>query len=65
MVSQFKRMEGDKYAKNPTSKTPANNTTRPARTSNDALRESGWLKVAPDRSLRAEVSASASHQKSS
>jgi hypothetical protein len=48
MVSQFKRMAGDRYAKNPTSKTPANNTPRPARTSNETLRDSGWLKVAPD-----------------
>jgi len=48
MVSQFKRIEGDRYAKNPTNNTPQSNTPRPARTSSEALRERGSINVAPD-----------------
>jgi hypothetical protein len=48
MASQFKRIAGDRYAKNPTINTPQNNAPRPTRTISEALRERGSINVAPD-----------------
>jgi hypothetical protein len=48
MVSQFKRIAGDKYAKNPTNNTAPSTAPSPTRIINDALRERGNINVAPD-----------------
>jgi len=48
MVSQFKRIAGDRYAKNPTNNTPPSKAPSPTRTINEALRERGNINVAPD-----------------
>jgi hypothetical protein len=48
MVSQFKRIAGDKYAKKPTNITPPSKAPSPRRTMSVALRERGNLNDAPD-----------------
>jgi hypothetical protein len=58
MVSQFKRMAGDKSAKNPTHNTPQSNTPKPARTINEVLRDRGCVNVAPNTQSSANLTAS-------